>query len=256
MSEWPLPRRRARSASQAKPARTAKNTRAGKDDTRTVTDPRYGNTVYPETDRHRTGRPARPTRAQSQQLTRERLVAAGRVVFLRRGYLAATVEEVAAEAGYTRGALYKHFGGKEGLWQAVLDARAQAHLSALRAAFDGASSRAELLAALAPPGPPDEEAARWSAAAAEVLAATARQPATAAAVVAAQRRHDEELAALLTRHCDRLGVGAALPPDRTVVVLGALGAGLALRRCVDREVDAAAVTADVLETLFPAGPPG
>ncbi|GAA1337324.1 hypothetical protein GCM10009660_19120 [Catellatospora bangladeshensis] len=76
------------------------------------------------------------------------------------------------------------------------------------------------------------------------------------AVFAAQRRHDEELAALLTRHCDRLGVRSALPPDRTVVVLGALGAGLALRRCVDREVDAAAVTADVLETLFPAGPPG
>ncbi|WP_238019871.1 helix-turn-helix domain-containing protein [Dactylosporangium sp. AC04546] len=92
----------------------------------------------------------RLSRAETQERTHAQLLAAGRAVFLRRGFLAATVDEIAAAAGYTRGAVYKHFGGKEGLWQAILDATADAHLAALTAAFQAARSRADLLAALDP----------------------------------------------------------------------------------------------------------
>ncbi|QFZ18181.1 TetR/AcrR family transcriptional regulator [Saccharothrix syringae] len=194
----------------------------------------------------------RTTRAQQQRRTRERLLAAGRAVFLRRGYLAATVEEVAAEAGYTRGALYKHFGGKEGLWLAIVEDRAESRLRALHDVLDRAADREDLLAALTPVDPPDEDAARWSAAAAEVLAATAGRPGAAAAVADAQRRHDERLAALLERHCARLRLRPAMPLPQVVVALGALGVGLALRRAVDPAADVAAATAGVLAAVFPA----
>jgi AcrR family transcriptional regulator len=64
---------------------------------------------------------ARLTREQSKALTRERLLLAARVVFARRGYHAASVEEIAAEGGYSTGALYSNFSGKEELFLAVMD---------------------------------------------------------------------------------------------------------------------------------------
>lgn len=83
----------------------------------------------------------RLTRAEQQRLTHERLLEAGRSVLTRRGFLAATVDEIAEEAYYTRGAVYKHFGGKEGLWQALVDAHAEAHLQLLGETLDRASTR-------------------------------------------------------------------------------------------------------------------
>jgi AcrR family transcriptional regulator len=194
----------------------------------------------------------RLTRVQQQQRTHERLLEAGQSVLTRRGFLAATVEEIAAEAGYTRGAVYKHFGGKEGLWLAIVDARAEAHLHLLRQALDRVSSQEELVAALTPSGfVDDEEAARRSMTTAEFMAAVTRLPETAAAAVAAQRRHEEQIIALLEQHCRRLGIRPALPLPHVVVMLGALGSSLALRRGVDPATDVAAIVANVLAVVFP-----
>jgi AcrR family transcriptional regulator len=194
---------------------------------------------------------ARLTRAQQQVRTHEQLLAAGLAVFLRRGFLAATVEEIAADAGFTRGAVYKHFGGKEGLWQAIVDAHADAHLHALRAALDQATSRDELLRVLNPVAYVHETAARWTAVAAEHLAAIAGRPEHTAALAATQRRLDETVAADLDRHCRRLGIRPAMPLPQLVVAWGALGGGLALLHAVDPGTDVATVAAGVLAVLLP-----
>lgn len=60
-------------------------------------------------------------REQQKAATRGRLLDAAQMVFARRGYHAASVDEVAREAGATTGALYAHFAGKEDLFLAVLD---------------------------------------------------------------------------------------------------------------------------------------
>ncbi|WP_048646029.1 TetR/AcrR family transcriptional regulator [Nitratireductor soli] len=52
--------------------------------------------------------------------TRAKLVAAARQAFGTVGYAAASMDDFTAEAGLTRGALYHHFGGKEGLLKAVV----------------------------------------------------------------------------------------------------------------------------------------
>jgi AcrR family transcriptional regulator len=57
----------------------------------------------------------RPTRAEQQARTRAALIEAGRRVFLERGFAAASVEAIAAEAGFTRGAFYSNFDTKEEL---------------------------------------------------------------------------------------------------------------------------------------------
>ena len=51
--------------------------------------------------------------------TRQALVAAARHVFARKGFEGASLDEIADTAGYTRGAIYKHFDGKEDLLFAV-----------------------------------------------------------------------------------------------------------------------------------------
>ncbi len=53
--------------------------------------------------------------------TRTRLLQAAASVYARRGFGGATLEEVAAEAGFTKGAVYAHFGSKENLLLALME---------------------------------------------------------------------------------------------------------------------------------------
>lgn len=57
-------------------------------------------------------KPKRLTREQSKDQTRERLLNSANTIFTKKGYVAASVEDIAAAAGYTRGAFYSNFGGK------------------------------------------------------------------------------------------------------------------------------------------------
>src|SRR5690349_3230865 len=67
----------------------------------------------------------RAARARGREARDELLTAALRV-FARRGYREAGVDEIAAEAGYSKGALYWHFSGKEELLVALLEERIDA----------------------------------------------------------------------------------------------------------------------------------
>jgi AcrR family transcriptional regulator len=68
-----------------------------------------------------TAREPRLSRAQKKARTRSEVVAAARRVFLARGFHAASLDEIAEEAGYTKGAVYSNFDGKDDLFLAVLD---------------------------------------------------------------------------------------------------------------------------------------
>jgi AcrR family transcriptional regulator len=68
-------------------------------------------------------RPKRLTRKEKQAETRARLLDAGERVFLRRGLQGSSVEEIAAEAGFTRGAFYSNFKSKDELFIELLHAR-------------------------------------------------------------------------------------------------------------------------------------
>src|SRR3954471_13492259 len=61
-------------------------------------------------------------RAERKERTRAELVQAARRTFLRHGFHGASVDLIADEAGYTKGAVYSSFAGKDDLFLAVLDA--------------------------------------------------------------------------------------------------------------------------------------
>lgn len=63
----------------------------------------------------------RLTRAESQARTRTQLLRTARALFLRDGYLATSLDKVAEEAGFSKGAVYSNFRGKDELCLAVLD---------------------------------------------------------------------------------------------------------------------------------------
>ena len=65
----------------------------------------------------------RLTRAERRAQTRSELIDAATRVFARRGFEGASVEAIAAEAGYTRGAFYSNFASKEELFAELLQQR-------------------------------------------------------------------------------------------------------------------------------------
>jgi AcrR family transcriptional regulator len=67
--------------------------------------------------------PARLTRGERQRQTRDRLLEAARSVFAERGFAGASLDEVAARAGMTKGAVYSNFAGKDELILAVMQRR-------------------------------------------------------------------------------------------------------------------------------------
>jgi len=91
----------------------------------------------------RTPSPGRLTREQSKANTRERLLMAARSVFARSGFHGASVEEVASEAGFSTGALYSNFDGKEDLFLALMDREIEGHAREIAQAVQARTSVAE-----------------------------------------------------------------------------------------------------------------
>jgi AcrR family transcriptional regulator len=68
--------------------------------------------------------------------TRQRLLAAAENVFARDGFEAARLEDIAALAGYTRGAFYANFDGKEDIFVALLEQWVAARIAEVNALLE------------------------------------------------------------------------------------------------------------------------
>ena len=77
-------------------------------------------------------------RAEATAATRAGLVEAATTLFAERGFVATSIDDVAAVAGMTKGAVYHHFAGKAALFEAVFSAREAEVHARLGAALDGA----------------------------------------------------------------------------------------------------------------------
>lgn len=74
----------------------------------------------------------RLTREESRARTRSTLISVARQHFLRYGLGGAVAEKIAEDAGYSRGALYSNFDGKEELFLAVIEEEQAQHSNAFQ----------------------------------------------------------------------------------------------------------------------------
>ena len=64
-----------------------------------------------------------PARSRNRERTRAALIDAAARVFARKGFAAASLDEIAEAAGYTRGAVHHHFASKEEMFLAAIARR-------------------------------------------------------------------------------------------------------------------------------------
>ena len=76
------------------------------------------------------------SRRDRQRQTREALVFAARRVFGEDGYHAASLDRIAREAGFSKGAVYSNFDGKSALFLAVMDQNLELAAPELRNPFE------------------------------------------------------------------------------------------------------------------------
>ncbi|SMG06196.1 TetR/AcrR family transcriptional regulator [Paraburkholderia susongensis] len=86
----------------------------------------------------------RLTREQSKDQTRGRLLDAAQAIFMKKGFVAASVEDIAGAAGYTRGAFYSNFRSKNELFLELLRRDHETMQADLHAIFESAASREEM----------------------------------------------------------------------------------------------------------------
>ena len=84
--------------------------------------------------------PKRPAAQRRQQLLKS-----AQRLFVRKGFRATTVEEIARRAGLTKGALYYHFDNKEHVFLEVLKSVTKKNEAAFSARLEGKVSPAEFL---------------------------------------------------------------------------------------------------------------
>lgn len=167
----------------------------------------------------------RLTRPERAALTRRDLLEAAEKRFLRDGYHATKLDDIAEDAGYTKGAVYSAYKSKAGLFLALFDTVMQRRYDELRALFDEHPSGAELLAALAR-RPADDGSARFLMLEIEFLSHAARD----AGLLAEYARHNRQRRSTLAQLAPE---DTPLGAEPWAIVTLALANGLALERLVD-----------------------
>ena len=177
-----------------------------------------------------------PTRKERQERTREQLVAAASRVFARRGYHQATVEEIAAEAGFSTGAVYSNFSGKEQLFLALADRQVSERVAEIEAVADaaereddaGAEAAAQFRTFL-------ERDPDWPLLFYEFWSLSVRNPDLQGELAKRRDAIRDALADTLERVAAQHGFELRFPPQTLATAIAASLNGLAFERAADPE---------------------
>jgi len=172
----------------------------------------------------------RPTREE----TRRRVLAAAHEVFTTRGIEAASVADVAAAAGLTKGAVYSNFRSKNDLVLTLMDEYVAERQREAAALFEGSADAGE---ALRDVGKHLVEAIHAGASWQRLLIAYAvgghQDPAFTEALRLRRQRLRASLATMIERVAERHGLALPFPPDETATVVLALSNGFAVEDSLD-----------------------
>jgi AcrR family transcriptional regulator len=195
----------------------------------------------------------RMSRKERQAHTRECLMHSAARVFSRRGLAHASIDEVAADAGFTKGAFYANFASKEELFLAMLDDCFAERVSELDRILDTDES----LDVQARAGGEDfvrfaKADPEWERLFFEFAAHASRNEEFRAELVARYRTMRERLAELCRRRAEQAGIESPVPVEQIATMLFAMANGIALEQLLEPEAVPDGLYASLLE-LFTLG---
>jgi AcrR family transcriptional regulator len=203
----------------------------------------------------------RLSRAEQAERNRALVLDAARRVFLARGYHGATLEQIADEAGFSKGVVYSQFDSKADLFLALLEARIEeraAENSRLAESVAGDGGLPALMEHLARG---DQATPGWVLLVIEFRVHAARDPVLGRRYAAAHARTVEALADVLVTVGPYDGQAAAVAPRRLAELGLALSSGITLEQAASPDalggpLPAAQLVAQVLQPLLarPAAP--
>ena len=177
----------------------------------------------------------RLTRSQQTERNRADVLAAARRVFLDRGYHGATLEQIADEAGFSKGVVYSQFGTKADLFLALLDerieerARLNAEVAAGLAGVEGLVTLFEHATLL------ERSESDWTRLVLEFRVQAARDPELNRRYAAAHERTLAGVAAGIAELYARADDVPPFAPRRIAEIVSALRVGFVLEQTANPE---------------------
>ena len=180
------------------------------------------------------------------QATRRKLLRAAERIFARDGFEAARLEDIAAAAGYTRGAFYANFDSKEELFMALLEDVVQRKIADVRALMAQAKSPEKQAAALRDYYAGVATQRRWALIFMEYKLFAIRHPEVRARLQSRVRRLRAPGIEILKNLASALERRTAVASNTAAIAMGALSNALLL----DQLVDAEALPAEDVQRLL------
>jgi len=193
----------------------------------------------------------RLTREENKAITRARLLEGAAKVFARRGFHRASVDEIADEAGFSTGALYSNFDGKEDLFLALLDE----HLAAIvrdisEAAHQGATALDRARGAAEHFMANLERDHDLILLFIEFWSYAVRDPELRPRIAARLGAGRDAVARMVADGAEELGIATPISPERLGIAIAALANGLALEKLADPDAVPDGLFAEVVTLLL------
>jgi AcrR family transcriptional regulator len=198
----------------------------------------------------REDRRKRLTREESRAQTRERLVEAAFQLFAREGIESVSIDRIAEEAGYSRGAFYSNFETKEDLIAAVIERdwrQSQADVAALAATRLSPEEQVEALREYALAKTTNREECMYYM---ELIAYGVRHSECRDMIGQAVRRDVQFFAHFIDQIFDSFGVKDHPRSEVIVSSFIAMAQGLTMRQVVDPEVLSTDIVRESLSLYF------
>jgi AcrR family transcriptional regulator len=174
-----------------------------------------------------------PTRAERQAQTRSDLIDAAEHLFTAQGFHATSLDAVAAEAGFTKGAVYSNFASKEDLFFAVYERRVDTRVAQFERTIEAAPTPRVGIERIIPgTGDRPQASDGWMAVFFEFWAHVLRHPELRERFAAQHRRIIDVLAAAMVES------GEEMPddPHKLATARYAMQLGLQLERLTQPDV--------------------
>jgi AcrR family transcriptional regulator len=198
---------------------------------------------------------SRLSRVQQNKRNGALLLAAARRVFLARGYHAASLEQIADEAGFSKGVVYSRFASKADMFLALLEERIEER-AVENARLVRDKSGGQGIAVLREHAGRRNRAEReWGLLLIEFRVHAARDPALNQRYAAAHRRTLQALTGVIAALYSRAGQPPPLPPDQLAQLILTIEVGARLEQAADPGGCGRPVAFELLERLIEAPVP-